>query len=69
MSSAAVSRVLKRQGVNRLSALEPARPRRYQRERTGKPIYIDIKKLGGVDRTGYRITGRPTDRHLAQARG
>src|SRR5882672_8502179 len=36
VSAATVSRVLKRLGLNRLSALEPAEPvRRYERERPG----------------------------------
>ena len=47
VSTATVSRVLKRLGLNRLSALEPAEPpRRYQRERPGELIHVDIKKLG-----------------------
>src|SRR5215475_8521250 len=47
VSPATVSRVLKRLGLNKLSALEPAEPpRRYQRELPGELIHIDIKKLG-----------------------
>jgi transposase InsO family protein len=61
VSPATVSRVLKRLGLNRLSALEPAEPpRRYQRERPGELIHIDIKKLGKFDRIGHRITGDRT---------
>jgi transposase InsO family protein len=68
VSPATVSRVLKRLGLNRLSALEPAEPpRRYQRERPGELIHIDIKKLGRFDRTGHRITGRQTG--IATSRG
>jgi transposase InsO family protein len=58
VSPATVSRILKRLGLNRLSALEPAEPvRRYERERPGELIHIDIKKLGKFDRVGHRITG------------
>ena len=58
VSTATVSRVLKRLGLNRLSNLEPATPpRRYQRERPGELIHIDIKKLGKFNRIGHRITG------------
>ena len=47
VSAATVSRVLKRLGLSKLSALEPAEPpRRYQREQPGELIHIDIKKLG-----------------------
>jgi transposase InsO family protein len=61
VSPATVSRVLKRLGLNRLSALEPAAPpRRYQRERPGELIHIDIKKLGKFNRVGHRITGDRT---------
>jgi len=61
VSAATVSRVLKRLGLNKLSALEPAEPvRRYQRERPGELIHIDIKKLGKFDRIGHRITGDRT---------
>ena len=61
VSPATVSRVLKRLGLNRLSALEPAAPpRRYQRERPGELIHIDIKKLGKFNRIGHRITGDRT---------
>jgi transposase InsO family protein len=68
VSRATVSRVLKRLGLNRLSALEPAEaPRRYQRERPGELIHIDIKKLGRFDRTGHRITGKQTG--IASSRG
>ena len=58
VSPATVSRVLKRLGLNKLKALEPAEPvRRYERENPGELIHIDIKKLGRFDKVGHRITG------------
>ena len=58
VSTATVSRVLKRLGLNRLSALQPAEPpRRYQRERAGELIHIDIKKLGRFSTPGHRVRG------------
>jgi transposase InsO family protein len=58
VSPATVSRVLKRLGLNRIEALEPAEPvRRYQREHPGELIHIDIKKLRRFDKVGHRITG------------
>ena len=58
VSPATVSRVLKRLGLNKLSALEPVAPvRRYERENPGELIHIDIKKLGKFNRIGHRITG------------
>ena len=61
VSVATVSRILKRLGLNRLSALEPAEPvRRYERVAPGEIIHIDIKKLGKFNRIGHRITGDRT---------
>jgi transposase InsO family protein len=58
VSAATVSRVLKKLGLNRLSALQPAQPpHRYERQRPGEMIHIDIKKLGKFDQVGHRITG------------
>jgi len=61
VSPATMSRVLKKLGLNKLKALEPAEPvRRYGRENPGELIHIDIKKLGRFDRVGHRITGDRT---------
>lgn len=60
VSPATVSRVLKRLGLNKLSALEPQPVRRYEREHPGELIHIDIKKLGRFSRVGHRITGDRT---------
>jgi transposase InsO family protein len=61
IAPATVSRILRRLGLNRLSALEPAEPvRRYEREHPGEIIHIDIKKLGKFNRIGHRITGDRT---------
>jgi transposase InsO family protein len=68
VSPATVSRILRRLGLNRLSALEPAEPvRRYEREHPGELVHLDIKKLGRIGSVGHRITGRQTgvvNRHL-----
>jgi transposase InsO family protein len=57
VSAATVSRILKRLGLNRLSALEPAEPiRRYERATPGEIVHIDIKKLGKFNRIGHRVT-------------
>jgi len=67
VSPATVSRVLRRLGLHRLSALEPEPVRRYERENPGELIHLDIKKLGKIGSVGHRITGRQTgvvNRHL-----
>ncbi len=61
ISPATVSRILRRLGLNRIAALEPAVPvRRYERARPGEMIHIDIKKLGRFNKVGHRITGDRT---------
>ena len=70
VSPATVSRTLRRLGLNRLKALEPAEPvRRYQREHPGEMIHIDIKKLGRFSRIGHRITGDRTGQSLTRGIG
>ena len=67
VSPATVSRVLRRLGLHKLSALDPEPVRRYERENPGELIHLDIKKLGKIRGIGHRITGRKTgviNRHL-----
>ena len=53
-----VARVLHRAGLNRLAALEPARPEnRYEHQAPGDLLHLDIKKLGRFERPGHRVTG------------
>jgi transposase InsO family protein len=70
MPVSTVSGILTRIGMGRLGrlGLEPAE--RYQRDRPGELIHIDIKKLGRIQGgAGHRMTGRKhdnatfTDRH------
>lgn len=50
--------VLRRRGLGRLAALDPKPPViRYERERPGALVPIDIKKLGRIDGVGHRVTG------------
>ena len=70
ISPATVSRVLRRLGLNRLSALEPAEPiRRYEREKPGEMIHIDIKKLGRFNTIGHRMTGVRTEQSRTRGIG
>ena len=55
-----VSAVLKRCGLGKLGRLGLAAAERYERERPGELIHIDVKKLGRIrDGAGKRITGAP----------
>ena len=59
MALSTVSGILTRIGMGRLGrqGLEPAE--RYERERPGELIHIDVKKLGRIQGgAGHRITGR-----------
>jgi len=54
-----VARALVRNGLSRLSFLEPPKPaNRYQWPNPGDLIHIDIKKLARIQGIGHRITGR-----------
>ena len=69
LSQATVSRILRRRGLNLLSAIEPAEPRpRYERETPGEIIHIDIKKLGRFNAIGHRITGDRTGQSNQRSR-
>jgi transposase InsO family protein len=62
VSAASVSRVLQRAHLSRWRDLQPATPIvRYQRERPGELIHIDIKKLGRIVRPSHRVTGNRRD--------
>lgn len=70
VSPATVSRILKRLGLNRISALEPIQPiRRYERDQPGELIHLDIKKLGKIDGVGHRITGDRRGQSNRRSRG
>jgi len=58
MPLSTVSTILNRIGLGRLSRLEPPEPaNRYQRERPGELLHIDVKKLGRIGRPGHRVNG------------
>jgi len=58
VSQSTVGRVLQQAGLNRLSALEPAKPaNRYVYDHPGDLLHLDIKKLGRFQRPGHRVTG------------
>jgi transposase InsO family protein len=68
MPLSTISAVLSREGLGRLSRLEPPEPpNRYERSRPGELIHVDVKRLGriGPKGAGHRVTGR---RHHNPAR-
>jgi hypothetical protein len=52
-----VSGILARIGMGKLGrlGLEPAE--RYERDRPGELVHIDVKKLGRIARPGHRLLG------------
>jgi transposase InsO family protein len=58
MALSTVSAVLKREGLGKLSRLEPPEPpNRYERRHPGELIHVDVKKLGRIRGAGHRVTG------------
>ena len=54
-----VSGILTRIGMGKLGRLGMEPERRYEHERPGELVHIDIKKLGRIERgAGHRVTGR-----------
>jgi transposase InsO family protein len=58
MAHSTVSGILTKIGMGKLGhlGLEPAQ--RYERERPGELIHVDVKKLGRIARPGHRVLGR-----------
>lgn len=72
IAASTVQNILNAAGCGRLDRgdrathIEPVR--RYQRERPGELIHVDVKKLGGIpDGGGWRLHGRDNDPHQGHA--
>lgn len=58
VSPSTVSRILAGMKLSRIQDLATGEPaNRYERERPGEMIHIDIKKLGKFKQAGHRVTG------------
>jgi transposase InsO family protein/transposase len=59
MALSTVSGILTRIGMGKLGRLGQGPARRYERERPGELVHIDVKKLGRIEAgAGHRLTGR-----------
>ena len=62
LARSTISAVLARIGLNRLRYLIPPEPvQRYEWERPGELVHVDIKKLGRFAQAGHRVTGQRTN--------
>jgi transposase InsO family protein len=70
LARSTVGLVLRRLGLNRLALLEPSSPViRYERERPGEMIHLDIKKLGKINGVGHRFLARGPGMHANRGHG
>jgi len=70
MPVSTVSGILTRIGLGRLSRLEPLEPpNRYQRQRPGELVHIDVKKLGRIRGAGHRISGSRASQRKTRLEG
>jgi transposase len=68
IAASTVHAILRRNGC---SKLKPRLPRgeivRYERERPGELLHVDVKKLGRIIRPGHRVTGDRSKRAMGKA--
>src|SRR5207244_47454 len=58
MPASTVSGILTRSGLGKLWRLEPLEPaNRYEKQRPGELVHVDVKKLGRIGRPGHRVSG------------
>src|SRR5207302_4372553 len=58
MPASTVSGILTRGGLGKLWRLEPLEPaNRYEKQRPGELVHVDVKKLGRIGRPGHRVSG------------
>jgi transposase InsO family protein len=60
LAASTVHAILRRHGCSRLRHREPDAVVRYERERPGELVHIDVKKLGRIIAPGHRVTGDRT---------
>jgi transposase InsO family protein len=70
MARSSVGLMLRRLGLNRMDRLEPKPPViRYERQRPGEMIHLDIKKLGKINGIGHRFAPRGPGMHANKGHG
>ncbi|MHC4550954.1 MAG: IS481 family transposase [Planctomycetota bacterium] len=70
LARSTVSAWLRRLGLGLLRALTPPRVvRRYEKQRPGELLHLDVKKLGRFRRPGHRVDGRLARRTRSRGAG
>jgi len=63
LAASTVHAILRRHGCSRLAPRLPREPVvRYERERPGELLHVDVKKLGRIAKPSHRVTGDRRDR-------
>jgi transposase InsO family protein len=67
LAASTVHAILRRHGCSRLKPRQPREVVRYERERPGELLHVDVKKLGRIIRPGHRVTGDRAKRAKGKA--
>ena len=68
IAASTVHAILRRNGCSRLKPrIERGKIVRYERERPGELLHVDVKKLGRIIRPGHRVTGDRSKRAQGKA--
>ncbi len=68
LAASTVHAILRRHGCSRLRPRPPREPVvRYERERPGELLHVDVKKLGRIIAPGHRVTGDRSRRAKGKA--
>jgi transposase InsO family protein len=63
LAASTVHAILRRNGCSRLSPPRREPVVRYERERPGELVHVDVKKLGRIVKPSHRVTGDRRDRN------
>ena len=62
LAASTVHAILRRHGCSRLQVRQREPVLRYERERPGELVHVDVKKLGRIVKPSHRVTGDRRDR-------
>ena len=68
LAASTVHAILVRHGCSQLNPRERVQVVRYERERPGELLHVDVRKLGRILRPGHRVTGAISAKPVATLR-